>query len=140
MQAAVIVDDDQSNAMLYAAIIERVLGREALTFPEPRGALRHLEAHNAPLVIVDFDLPGMDGVEFVRAARAMPDRGRMPIMMVTGDDEAGLKLRALHAGANLFLKKPVRNAELVTQIRHLTGWSQNRVIVGTVVSREREAI
>ena len=69
-----------------------------------RAALQKLESEtHYDLIILDHDLPEMDGLELVRRARQMPHRQRVPVFVFSA---SGRQSDALRAGANLFLSKP----------------------------------
>jgi two-component system chemotaxis response regulator CheY len=58
------------------------------------------------LVLVDWNMPEMDGISFVRAVRAEPGYGALPMMMVTTNAELAHVSKALEAGANEYIMKP----------------------------------
>jgi two-component system chemotaxis response regulator CheY len=60
----------------------------------------------ADLVLVDWNMPEMDGVSFVRAVRAEPNYAGVPLMMVTTNSEMAQVAIALEAGANEYIMKP----------------------------------
>jgi len=120
MQRVVLVDDFEANLKLYSAIIERVLGDEAVVFADPREALNFLQNTEPSLVIVDYNMPGIDGIAFIRSLRKIPARAHTPVMMLTAETDRGLRSEALAAGADVFLTKPIATGEFVAHIRDLT--------------------
>ena len=64
------------------------------------------------LVLLDVDMPNMDGFEVVRRIRAQPEYKLLPIIMVTGLDESSSYVRAMEVGANDLITKPINTAEL----------------------------
>jgi two-component system chemotaxis response regulator CheY len=79
-------------------VVEAGNGREGLE------RLRQLGA--AKLALVDWNMPEMNGLEFVQAVRANPSYARMPLMMVTTETEMAQVSRALEAGADEYVMKP----------------------------------
>jgi CheY-like chemotaxis protein len=71
------------------------------------------------LVITDYKMPGMDGAEFTRRFRAMPNNRHVPLVVITAYDDRSFRLRALDAGATDFLQSPVDHFEIVVRARNL---------------------
>lgn len=102
-----IIEDNATNAMVLRHLAKKVTTEEILVEADP---LRALElCHNTlfRLLIVDNVLPGMNGLQFTKAVRMMQRYDNVPIVMVTGDSEPGLREAALDAGVTDFLTKPV---------------------------------
>jgi two-component system chemotaxis response regulator CheY len=107
---ALIVDDSATMRMILREhlkklgfqITEAVNGCDALV------QLRQM-AH-ADVVLVDCNMPEMDGLSFMRAVRAEQAYAALPMMMVTTNAEAADILRAFEAGANEYLRKPFTGA------------------------------
>jgi two-component system chemotaxis response regulator CheY len=103
---ALIVDDSRAMRLLIArllqhhdfTIVEVSNGREALDAMERSGAF--------DLALVDWNMPVMDGLEFVLKVRADERFDAMAIMMVTTESEAKQVERAISAGASEYLMKP----------------------------------
>lgn len=119
MSRVVVVDDYEPTLRMYAAAIEKMLGGEVVPFSDPREALHYLNGMEPTLCVVDYSMPDMDGVAFVQELRGVPGRERTPIIMLTGKDDRELKNRALDAGVNVFLNKPVTAEEFASHVRRL---------------------
>jgi PleD family two-component response regulator len=119
MSRVVVIDDYEPTLRMYAAAIEKMLGGEVVPFSDPREALHYLNGMDPTLCVVDYSMPDMDGVEFVQELRGVPGRERTPIIMLTGKDDRELKNRALDAGVNVFLNKPVTAEEFASHVRRL---------------------
>jgi len=70
-------------------------------------ALRLLEANNVTIVFLDWNMPGMDGMEFLKVVRAMPKYKELPIVMVTSERGKFSVIEALQSGATDYIVKPV---------------------------------
>lgn len=110
------VDDNAMNrlvvkSMLSAAEVEMVEAETAEV------GLALIEAQPFDIVLMDFRMPGMDGLTAIRAIRARSDaKAHLPILMVTADDGLDLRARALAAGADDLLRKPVQMQPLFDAI------------------------
>ncbi|MBF0192323.1 MAG: response regulator [Magnetococcales bacterium] len=115
----VVIDDSRSVLTLLACLIQTVDHCEPIPFTDPHQALAWCAREEADLVIVDYIMPVMNGLGFIEAFRALPDRGEIPIVMVTGSDAQTVRYMALQEGATDFLNKPIDNVEFVTRLRNL---------------------
>ncbi|HEX5340899.1 MAG TPA: response regulator, partial [Duganella sp.] len=90
-----------------------MLGMLDMAVPVPMGtplaALQWCEQHQPALVVVDYMMPEMDGLEFLRRFRALPNTRDVPVVVVTADTELSVRHTALRMGANDFLTKPVNS-------------------------------
>ncbi len=133
MNRVVIVDDDETNLKLYVAIVKRVLSEEALAFDDPERALEQLPDIRPSLIIVDYQMPEMDGVSFITAVRSLPAHAFTPILMLTATGDRALADRALAAGATLFLHKPLPLNEFAKTLRRYTSVPPARTTHGEIV-------
>jgi putative two-component system response regulator len=105
-----VVDDDKTTRTITEALVE-VLGH----YPEPARdgieALAKLRL-GADLVLLDVIMPGLDGYEVCRRIRQVPEAQDVPVIMVTSMTGRDDRLRAVEAGANDFIAKPVDKTEL----------------------------
>ena len=86
-------------------------------------ALRLLEANNITIVFLDWNMPGMDGMDFLKVVRAMPQYKDLPIVMVTSERGKFSVIEALQSGATDYIVKPVQEKvfkEKVQEILMLT--------------------
>lgn len=102
---ALVIDDSRAMRTIIADIL-REAGFEAAEAGDGEEALRSLRAAPADLVAVDWHLPGMSGLEIVRAIRAEPAWNAVRIVMVTTEVDPERIREALDAGAQEFLMKP----------------------------------
>ncbi|MCY1020356.1 MULTISPECIES: response regulator [Pyxidicoccus] len=82
-------------------------------------ALQILRLVPVSLVIADINMPGMDGITFVKEVRAsqMPQVRSVPILLLTAEKNADLRQKGTEAGANAFIQKPVSHHELTETVR-----------------------
>src|SRR5215211_6747738 len=120
MATILILDDRATNRNIYARLAAAIEdGVAAEVFADPADALEWLESNRVDLVITDYKMPGMDGAEFTRRFRAMPNNRHVPVVVITAYDDRSFRLRALDAGATDFLQSPVDHFEIVVRARNL---------------------
>ncbi|MEV4262918.1 response regulator [Kribbella sp. NPDC049584] len=112
-----VVDDQPPNVRLLEAILSP-RGYDVLTASSGEQALELIGAEDIDLVLLDILMPGIDGYEVCRRIRDQVDTAYMPVVMVTasGDEQ---KVKALEAGADDFLTKPINQSELLARVASL---------------------
>lgn len=101
-----IVDDSRAIRVMIGRIMIS-LGFDVADAGDGAQAVAALEAGPVPdLALVDWNMPIMDGLQFVQAARARPEWAEMRIVMVTAETEMSQIVRALDAGADEYVMKP----------------------------------
>lgn len=113
MQVAVL-DDDETQVELLSRVVAS-LGYRAWPFCTGAELLAALRRASFDLLLLDWELPGEAGVDVLRAVRARHDV-RTPVIFVTHRDDERHVVEALSAGADDYLTKPVRTAELKARI------------------------
>ena len=112
-----IVDDDPAVRSAHGRFV-RALGYDVETAADGIEALTKL-ALGIDLVLLDIQMPGMDGFEVARRIRTTPQHALLPIVMVTGMDREAWYPRALEVGANDVIAKPINADELRLRTRWL---------------------
>lgn len=117
----VVADDSTTNRQVIGKILER--GGHAVTLVEDgEDALDALEAAQFDLVILDRNMPGMGGVETLRAIRLMNlGQGKLPVIILSADVTAETREDCMNAGADSFLPKPVEAIRLLDTVAELCG-------------------
>lgn len=115
-----VVDDDPDSAFMLEQAVSKA-GYGTLTAYDGLTALSRARDEQVALILLDVMLPGMDGYEVLRRLRSEPATSDLPIVMVSAksrpeDIETGLRL-----GADQYLTKPLRLADVVTCVRDLVG-------------------
>ncbi|MDP9025248.1 MAG: response regulator [Candidatus Eremiobacteraeota bacterium] len=140
MNRVMVVDDYEPNLALYSAIVRRVTGEEPLAYEDPREALRSLKQERPDLIVVDYQMPEMNGVAFISALRAMKGHARTPVMMLTGVSDRSVQTAALAAGATHYLEKPLALRDFTAHIRRYTAASRREPEVGVATDHVRDTI
>jgi CheY-like chemotaxis protein len=132
----VLVADDSAVSRVLTAAALAELGHDCETARDGLEALARLRAADWDLVITDLQMPGMDGFGLARALRALPgERGRLPLIALTGEDGAGSRARCLAAGCDAWLAKPVDTLALGATIDRLLDARRGRSIRRSAVAR-----
>lgn len=133
-----VVDDVPANLSLLLDALSQA-GYRVLVAESGEGALAQV-AHEVPdLILLDFMLPGMNGLEVCRRLKARPGLVEIPVIFLTAVDDVGEKVRALEAGAVDYVTKPIQTAEVLARVRtQLRIASLQRALQDEVVMR-REA-
>jgi two-component system chemotaxis response regulator CheY len=115
MRVLVIDDSRTVRIIIRQALAEA--GLDVIEAANGREGLDQLRAHDdVDLVLVDWNMPEMNGLEFVQAVRAQRSYDPVRIMMVTTETEQEQVVRALNAGANEYLMKPFTKEVLVAKL------------------------
>lgn len=154
-QNVLIVDDTEINLILFGALVKKLDQCESYTFSSSEAALAWAAVNQTDLLIVDYMMPDIDGLEFIARFRALPGCQAVPVLMITANDQKQLRYRALDLGATDFLIKPVDKVEFLARTRNMliVGQAQKqltdraqwlaeevRKATAEVVQRERETV
>lgn len=151
-----IVDDESTGRTILAKIIQQAEDDVLVeSFEDPVSALNWLDHNHPDLIITDYRMPEMNGVDLIRQVRSRPACQDIPIMMITVVSERSVRYDALEAGATAFLTRPIDQIECRTSCRNLlklheqqtiiqdrADWLARQVEVATqqIVSREHETL
>ena len=150
-----IVDDNATNLLMFKTLVARFEDCQPLPFSEPAAALAWCETNVPDLILLDYMMPEIDGITFLQRFRSMLGQSEIPVIMVTADFEREVRHRALDAGANDFLTKPIDKTEFMARVKNTLAlrrgqralanraeWLAQEVkkALANVEAREREAI
>jgi two-component system chemotaxis response regulator CheY len=103
---ALVIDDSRAVRRIIGSIMKE-LGYDVIEAGHGLEGLAQLEAHGVPdIILVDWNMPEMNGLEFIKAARAIPAYADVPMMMVTTETEMEKMAQAFIAGVNEYVMKP----------------------------------
>lgn len=115
IRQVLVVDDSRAQRRLVSATLLR-MGYQVAEAASGQEALAFCRCNPVDLVISDWMMPGMDGLAFCRAFRALPNEGYSYFILLTSKSEKGEVAHGLEAGADDFLAKPVDSVELRARI------------------------
>lgn len=103
---ALFLDDDRDALQMFSRAAT-LLGHQVLATSDPEEALAWVTEHRPQVVFVDYMMPRMDGLTFVRALRRLPEGFQARVYLLTASEAATMLPEALAAGADGLLPKPL---------------------------------
>lgn len=113
--AILIVDDNATNLKLVRVLLEAE-GYAIRTASHANDALQVLRTFRPALILMDIQLPGMDGLTFTRQLKADPQTAPIPVVALTAYAMKGDEEKALNAGCQGYITKPINTRQLAQQI------------------------
>lgn len=124
-----VVDDDEGHTELVRrnlqrsginnAIVALTTGNQALDYVFHRGAYADRTGDSELLVLLDINMPGIDGIEVLRQIKADPKAKSIPVLMLTTTDDPREVNRCYELGCNVYITKPVDPSAFIEAIRRL---------------------
>ncbi len=130
-----IVDDNIVNVKVASAALSEVT-TNILSANSGERALAILNRVRPDLILMDVNMPGMDGYETVRRIKANPEAADIPVIFLTAQDDIRAKVEGFEAGGVDYVVKPFQHAEIIARV-------QTHVKVHTLtreLAKEREAV
>lgn len=123
----VSIDDNENNLILVEALCNK-MGLEVKSFIDPLDALVYVIKHPIDMLIIDYMMPNLNGMEFIKEFRKKFQD--IPILMITaaGDDDS-IHKEAFLCGANDFLSKPVNSTLFEVRVNNLLTSYQNKLLL-----------
>jgi two-component system cell cycle response regulator DivK len=111
-----VVEDQEDNRRIMRDLLSSV-GYEVMEAVTGEEGVAAAETHRPDLILMDVQLPGLDGYEATRQIKANPDLEHIPIIVVTSYALSGDDVKAFEAGCNAYVSKPFSPRELLAKIR-----------------------
>ncbi len=116
-----VVDDSAIMRKVIEQILE-MLGHESVPATNGIDAFERLKDHeDVRLILLDWNMPEMNGIEFLRAIKERPGLAQIPVIMLTTESERRKMIEAIEAGAKHYLTKPFQPETLATKILQCVG-------------------
>jgi two-component system, chemotaxis family, chemotaxis protein CheY len=110
-----VIEDDEPLCFLLGRILKEKF--EVSIHSEPLSAMNWLSRGNLPnLILCDFDLPGINGLDFIKNMKRSGSYNQIPLIMLSGMSDPKIKEKSMAAGANSFLLKPFDPTGLIETI------------------------
>jgi CheY-like chemotaxis protein len=114
------VDDDSDGRSVVRIVLEQC-GARVTAVGSAGDGLAAFQRRKPDIVISDLAMPGMDGYEFIRRVREMSGRQPLPAIALTAHASADVRIKALQAGFDAYLTKPIDPADLAVRVAALAG-------------------
>jgi len=118
---AILLADHSAVVLMAIGDFLRSLSASVATAQTSQETLAQAQAACPDLIVMDIQMPDLDGLETIRRLKASPETARTPIIVITALAMAGDRERCLEAGADGYLSKPVKLEELARAIHRLLG-------------------
>src|SRR5438876_7437279 len=115
-QASVLVVEDEEGIQKLVTVALRRACYEVTLASNGAEAMKRVSEATPDLIVSDITMPEMDGFELLRQLRADPDTSAIPVIMLTAKDATEDVVAGLHLGADDYLAKPFRMAELLARV------------------------
>jgi two-component system phosphate regulon response regulator PhoB len=119
MSARILIVEDEEPLTLLLRYNLEAEGYEVETVARGDDADTRLREHIPDLVVLDWMLPGLSGIELCRRLRTRPESRQLPIIMLTARGEESERVRGLTTGADDYVVKPFSVPELIARVRAL---------------------
>jgi two-component system chemotaxis response regulator CheY len=114
-----VVDDSPTMRRIISNTLERIGYKSSIEAANGKEALQQLENNDVEFIITDWNMPVMNGLEFVTEIRSTDDYKELPILMITTRGMKDDVLQAVHAGVNNYIVKPFTPETLEAKIGKL---------------------
>jgi two-component system response regulator RpfG len=126
--SVLIVDDQSTSRTILTHVVKSINSKiKVIEKTNPETALEWATEHTADLVFVDYVMPEMNGSEFVRLLKTLPQYESVPVIMITIKKDAETRYAALDAGVADFLSKPVDIYECKARSKNLLTMHQQHI-------------
>ena len=119
MAVTILIADDEPNQLELLSYNLGQAGFVVLQAMDGQAALRQIEEHHPDLVILDWMMPHMSGIELCRALRSRADTKLLPVIILSARGEEGDRTLGLDTGADDYMSKPFSPRELISRVKAL---------------------
>lgn len=121
MPKTILIADDAASMRGLVSMTLRSKGYEVIEAEDGIDALSKMKNSKVGLIVSDLNMPNMDGIELVKAVKAIPEYKYIPIVMLTTEGQAEKKEAGRQAGAKAWIVKPFKPDVLVDVVRKIIG-------------------
>ncbi len=120
MKKALVIEDNKDNLKLISYALQRG-GYEVIAAASGEEGIEMARRERPFFIIMDIDLPGIDGIETTRRIRSSGINAEIPIIAMTSFAMAGDRERIMAAGVNAYFEKPIDPLTIVERIHKIIG-------------------
>ena len=128
MNIKILIADDEPNQLELMAFNLENAGFSVIKAQNGKEALQFAEDHNPDLIIIDWMMPNMSGIDVCRILRSRTDTKLLPIIILSARSEEGDKSLGLDTGADDYISKPFSPKELISRVKALLRRSRPSLI------------
>lgn len=119
MAKTILIVDDSASLRQVVSIALKGAGYDVIEGMDGKDALTKLNGQKIHLIISDVNMPNMNGIEFVKAAKQLPAYKFTPVIMLTTESGESLKQEGQAAGAKAWVVKPFQPAQMLAAVSKL---------------------
>lgn len=121
-KTVMLVDDSPTMRKMIRAALHKYHDFQFIEADDGIDALEKIKQHPIRLIFLDFNMPRMNGIQFMQVLRKDKDHQRTPIIMITTETEKAKVTQSYVAGATVFMNKPVNESELTRVVDAMRYW------------------
>ncbi len=141
-----IVEDDKISLRMLEDMLRKEGYLQILGLSDPRKASDTYQEFKPDLILLDLNMPYMDGFQVMNQLKELEKQDYLPILMITEEENPNIRLRALESGAKDFLSKPYERVEVLVRIYNMLEVrtlhneirNQNKILEDRVTERTKE--
>jgi len=115
--AIMVIDDDEDTLFLVKNILNGAGFQNIITISSGKKAIKALKEVKVDMILLDIEMPNMNGYEVCKAIKTLPDLGDIPIMFFSGKHDKKTLLKCFRAGGFAFMAKPFTAAEMIKNMK-----------------------
>jgi len=119
MAKNIMIVDDSASLRQVVSIALKGAGYDVVEACDGKDALTKLDGRKLHLIVSDVNMPNMDGISFVKAAKQLPAYKFTPVIMLTTEASDAMKQQGQAAGAKAWVVKPFQPAQMLTAVSKL---------------------
>ena len=119
-----LVDDDTTNNLLIESILYNHGFKQIKSIADPRLAIDTFLEYDPELILLDLEMPHINGFEIYRQIQKLSKKDILPIIIITAKNDQKSKTQAMALGVQYFLEKPVNRIELLTRVQNILSINQ----------------
>jgi len=120
-----VCDDSITNVLILSKLIETEVAGDVTALTDPRKVMESLAMDEYDLLLLDYEMPYLNGIEVMALVREKYNQHELPILFITGVNDIEKRNLALSKGANDFVNKPIDQVEVPLRVKNLLMTSHN---------------